>query len=184
MLFRSHGEPVVHRFMDVLPWQNGVTIRSLNLQSWQSYRSVVRVYNSGGIYSEAASDSLRLEPRAPPLRSVTVDDKGADIEHLRWLPNLKIPPLNQSSVDPDVTYYASPSDIQLIIKSSNLTNSSSEHQIKKELDKNLLSPTKEFRIVVSRVTSQDNNTNNTNTTEHSELMKTLPGTSCKHYQRA
>ena len=170
------GEPIVHGFMDVLPWQQDVTIRSLDLKSWQRYRGVVRVYNSGGIYAEAATDGLRIEPRPPPVRSVKIDDRGANNEHLRWLPYLKIPPVNQTSVDPDVTYFASPGDIQLLISSGlNRTNNSTAHEIKEELDKNLLSPTREFRIVVSRVTSQGNNTNNTNTTEHMTLMKTLPG---------
>ena len=163
------SEPFVHEFMDVLSWQRNVTIRSVSLEPWERYRGVVRVWNEGDIYTEAASDGLRIEPSAPPKRGLHIRDVGAEQEHLRWLPNLTLPEVNRSALDEDVKYISSPKDLKLVIRSgSNDTNNRTAFR----LDHNLFSPTKEFKIVVQRVTSDRNESN---TTEDSSIMKVLPG---------
>ena len=163
------SEPFVHEFMDVLSWKRNVTIRGVSLEPWERYRGVVRVWNEGGIYTEAASDGLRIEPSAPPKRGLHIRDVGAEQEHIRWLPNLTLPEVNRSALDEDVKYISSPKDLQLVIRSgSNDTSNRTAFR----LDHNLFSPTKEFKIIVQRVTSDKNESN---TTEDSSIMKVLPG---------
>ena len=164
-----NSEPVVHDFMDVLSWQRNVTIRSVTLEPWERYRGVVRVWNEGGIYTDASSDGLRIEPGAPPKRGLFIRDRAAEQEPLRWLPNLRLPAVNLSALDADVRYISAPGDLDLIIR-SDLNESSNKTDF--ILDHNLFSPIKEFRIIVQRVTSD---ANETNTTEDSSIMKVIPG---------
>ena len=163
------SEPFVHDFMDVLSWQRNVTIRSVTLEPWERYRGVVRVWNEGGIYTDAASDGLRIEPAAPPKRGLAIRDKAAEQEPLRWLPNLRLPPVNESALDSEVKYISSPGELELIVRSG-LNDSSNRTAF--ILDHNLFSPTKEFKVIVQRVTSD---ANETNTTEDSSIMKVIPG---------
>ena len=164
-----NGEPLAHEFMDVLSWQRNVTIRSVNLEAWERYRGVLRVWNEGGICAEASSDGLRIEPGAPPKRGLHIRDVAAEQEHLRWLPNLRLPEVNRSSLDQDVKYISSPKELQLVIRSNaNVTANKTAFL----LDHNLFSPTKEFKVIVQRVTSDKNESN---TTEDSSIMKVIPG---------
>ena len=164
-----NSEPLVHDFMDVLSWQRNVTIRSVALQPWERYRGVVRVWNEGDIYTDASSDGLRIEPGAPPLRGLSIRDKAAEREPSRWLPKLRLPPVNLTALDSDVRYISSPGELDLIVR-SDLNDSSNRTAF--ILDHNLFSPTKEFKIIVQRVTSD---ANETNTTEDSSIMKVIPG---------
>jgi len=165
-----NGEPFKQPYMDVLSWQRNVTIQSFPLQPWNRYRGIVRVWNEGGIYSEASSDGVKLEPSPPPKRSLTIRDKAAEKEHLRWWPNLRLPPLNQSTVEPDITFISSPADLDLMVSSgvSNETSNKTDYIF----DHHLFSPTAEFKIVLKRAASE---VNNTNTTDHSKTMKLIPG---------
>ena len=163
------SEPLVHDFMDVLSWQRNVTIRSVALKPWERYRGVVRVWNEGGIYTDASSDGLRIESGAPPKRGLSIRDKAAEQEPLRWLPNLRLPAVNLSLLDADVKYISSPRELDLIIRSY-LNDSSNRTDF--ILDHNLFSPIKEFKVIVQRVTSD---ANETNSTEDSSLMKLIPG---------
>ena len=168
-----NGEPIVHDFMDLLPWQRNATIRTVKLDAWQSYRSVVRVTNGGDIFDEKASDGIRIEPSPPPKRKLVIRDKAAEQEHARWWPLLHLPPVNQSAIDPDVMYISSPEDLVLEVRSDeNGTNSSVSDETSFIMDHNLFSPTKEFKVSVVRVTSDKNETN---TTESTQAIKTLPG---------
>ena len=164
-----NSEPLVHDFMDVLSWQRNVTIRSVALEPWERYRGVVRVWNEGDIYTDASSDGLRIEPGAPPKRGLSIRDKAAEQEPLRWLPNLRLPAVNLSALDADVKYISSPGELDLIIRSDLNDSSNRTDYI---LDHNLFSPIKEFKIIVQRVTSD---ANETNTTVDSSIMKVIPG---------
>ena len=164
------GEPLKQPFMNVLSWKRNVTIQSVPFQSWNRYRGVVRVWNDGDIYSEAASDGVKLEPSPPPKRGLTIRDKAAEKEHLRWWPNLRVPPLNLSRVDLDIIFISSPADLQLVI-SSGVTNETS-NKTDYIFDHHLFSPTAEFKIVVKKPAS---GVNNTNTTFQSRTMKVIPG---------
>lgn len=73
------GEPFERPFTDVLSWQRNVTIRSATFKPWERYRGIVRVWNEGGIYSEASSDGLSMEPSPPPTRGLIIRDKAAEI---------------------------------------------------------------------------------------------------------
>lgn len=164
-----NGEPLEQSFMDVLPWQRNVTIRSISFHPFERYRGIVRVWNEGGIFSEASSDGVRMEPSPPPARGLTICDKAAENEHLRWWPNLRIPPVNKSTLDTDITYISSPAELELTVRSDanvtyNKTNSTPEH--------NMLSRTAEFKLIVKRMTSDKNDTN---TTSRSKTMKVVPG---------
>ena len=163
------SEPFIHDFMDVLSWQRNVTIRSAALKPWERYRGVVRVWNEGGIYTDAASDGLRIEPTPPPKRGLFIRDKAAEQEPLRWLPNLRLPPVNESALESDVKYISSPGELELIVRPG-LNDSSKRPAF--ILDHNLFSPTKEFQIIVQKVTSD---VNETNTTEYSSIMKVIQG---------
>ena len=168
-----NGEPIVHDFMDLLPWQRNATIRTVKLDAWQSYRGVVRVTNGGDIFDEKASDGIRIEPSPPPKRKLNIRDKAAEKEHARWWPLLHLPPVNESAIDPDVMYISSPEDLVLEVRSDgNGTNSSVSDETSFILDHNLFSPTKEFKVSVERLTSDKNETN---TTENTQVMKSLPG---------
>ena len=101
----------------------------------------MRVWNEGGIYSEASSDGVKIEPSQPPERGLQVRDKAAENEHLRWWPNLRLPPLNQSTVDSDIKYLSSPADVELII-SRGLSNETS-NKTDYIFDHHLFSPTAE-----------------------------------------
>ena len=177
-----NGEPLKQPFMDIPSWQTNITIQSVPFQPWNRYRGIVRVWNEGGIYSQGSSDGVKLEPNPPPERSITIRDKAAKKEHLRWWPNLRLPPLNQITVDPDITYIASPADLEVMVSSSvsNETSSKTDYSF----DYRLFSPTAEYKIVVRRTASD---VNNTNTTQHSRTMKHIPGFSddegpcCKKY---
>ena len=165
-----NGEPFERPFTDVLPWQHNVTIRSATFRPWERYRGIVRVWNEGVIYSEASSDGLKMEPSPPPTRRLKIRDKAAENEHLRWWPTLKIPPVNHSSRNIDMTYVSSPEDLELTIlsSSSNATFKNSNFIPRNDM----FSPTAEFKIVVNRVTSHRNDTH---TTSHSRTMKVIPG---------
>ncbi|XP_068740821.1 uncharacterized protein [Montipora capricornis] len=164
-----NGEPIVHNFMDVLSWHRNVTIRSVPTEPWEHYRGVVRVWNEGGIYTEAASNGLRIEPTAPPKRSLKLYDMAAEQEHLRWLPNLRLPEVKSSALDDDVKYVSSPTDVKVIITgSSNQTSNRTAFLV----DHNLFSPSVELKIILQRVTSDKNESN---TTEDSSIMRVLPG---------
>ena len=166
-----YGEKLVHDFMDVLPHERNATIRTVKLETWQRYRGIVRVSNGGDIFTERASDGVRIEPVPPPQRKLWVKDRAAEKEHARWWPHLRIPAVNQSAVDPDVMYVSSPGDLVLEVQGDvNNTNLSASNRF--ILDHNLFSPTKEFKVSVLRVTSDNNETN---TTEEAKEMKTLPG---------
>ena len=164
-----NSEPLVHNFMDVLSWQRNVTIRSLTLEPWERYRGVVRVWNEGGIYTDASSDGLRIEPGAPPKRGLFIRDRAAEQEPLRWLPNLRLSAVNLSALDADVRYISSPGELDLII-TSDLNDSGNRTGF--IVDYNLFSPIKEFKIIAQRVTSDSNETN---TTEDSSIMKVISG---------
>ena len=164
-----NSEPLVHDFMDVLSWQRHVTIRSVSLEPWERYRGVVRVWNEGGVCADASSDGLRIEPSAPPKRGLHIRDVAAEQEHLRWLPNLTLPEVNRSALDQDVKYISSPRALELVIRSSSNNTSNKTAFL---LDHNLFSPTKEFKIIVQRVTSDKNESN---TTEDASIMKVIPG---------
>ena len=165
-----NGEPLTQPYMDVLPWQRNVTIQSVPFQHWNRYRGIVRVWNEGGVYSEASSDGVKIEPSPPPERGLKIRDKAAENEHLRWWPNLRLPPLNQSTGDPDMTYVSYPADLELMISSglSNTTSNKTDYIF----DHHLFSPTAEFKIVVKKGSS---GVNNTNTTFQSRTMKVIPG---------
>ncbi len=165
-----NGEPLNQPFMDVLSWQRNVTIRSVTFHPWERYRGIVRVWNEGGIYSEGCSDGLKIEPSPPPNRGLVIRDKAAEKEHLRWWPNLRIPPVNESAVDTDITFISSPAEVELTVSrdASNLTSNITDYI----LDHNMFSPTDNFKIVVKRVTSGQNDTK---TTFQSRTMKVLPG---------
>ena len=165
-----NGEPFKQSYMDVLPWQRNVTIQSVPFQPWNRYRGIVRIWNEGGIYSEASSDGVKIEPSPPPERGLKIRDKAADNEHLRWWPNLRLPPLDQSLLEPDITYISHPADLELMI-SSGLSNETS-NKTDYIFDNHLFSPTAEFKIVVKRASSV---VNNTNTTFRSRTMKIIPG---------
>ena len=164
-----NGEPFAQEFVDVLSNQRHVTIRSGKLQPWQRYRGVVRVQNEGDIYMEASSDGVRIEPSPPPERSLSIRDKAAEQEHLRWLPNLHLPHINEDTLDPEIKYVSLPKDLELIVQSGSNETGNVTSFI---LDHDLFSPTKHFMVVIKRVTSD---TNNTNTTETSKTMKVIPG---------
>ncbi|XP_068689656.1 uncharacterized protein [Montipora foliosa] len=164
-----NGEPIVHEFMDVLSWQRNVTIRSVPTEPWKRYRGIVRVWNEGGIYAEAASNGLSFEPKAPPKRSLKLHDMAAEQEHLRWLPNLTLSEVNRSTLDDDIKYVSSPKDVKLIVSgSSNQTSNKTAFL----LDRNLFNRSVELKIIVQRVTSDKNESN---TTEDSRIMRVLPG---------
>lgn len=164
-----NSEPLVHDFIDVLSWQRNVTIRSVPMEPWERYRGVVRAWNEGGVYTEAASDGLRIEPSAPPKRGLDIRDMATEQEHLRWLPNLTLPELNRSALDEDVKYISSPKDLKLIIRGGANDTSNRTAFL---LDHNLFSPTKELKIIVQKVTSDKNESN---TTEDASIMKVIPG---------
>ena len=163
------SEPLVQDFMDVLKWQRNVTLQGVTLEPWERYREVVRVWNEGGIYSDSASDGLRIEPAAPPERGLFLSDKAAKQEPQRWLPDLRLPTVNESALDSEIRYISSPGEVELIVRSG-LNDSSNRTAF--ILDHNLFSPTKEFKIIVQRVASD---TNETNTTEELRVMEVFPG---------
>ena len=163
------SEPLVHDFMDVLKWQRNVTLQGVTLEPWERYREVVRVWNEGGIYSDSASDGLRIEPAAPPERGLFLSDKAAKQEPQRWLPDLRLPTVNESALDSEIRFISSPGEVELIVRSG-LNDSSNRTAF--ILDHNLFSPTKEFKIIVQRVASD---TNETNTTEELRVMEVFPG---------
>lgn len=165
-----NGELLKQPFMDVLPWHHNVTIQSIPFQPWHRYRGIVKVWNEGGIYSEAPSDGVKIEPSSPPERGLKIHNKAARIEHLRWWPNLRLPPLNQTTASQDITYISSPEDVELIVSSgvSNETSNKTDYLF----DHHLFSPTAEFKIVVERAS---NGVNNTNTTFQSRTMKVIAG---------
>ena len=164
-----NGEPIVHDFMNVLSWQRNVTIRSVPIESWERYREVVRVWNEGGIYTEAASDGIRIEPASPPKRRLDLEDLAAKQEPLRWFPNLTLPEVNRSALDDDVKFISSPGDLRLIIRgNSNETSNRTESLV----EHNQLSPSIEFKIIVQKVTSDKNESN---TTEDSSIVRVIPG---------
>ena len=163
-----NGELLKQSFMEVLPWQRNVTIRTISFHPLERYRGIVRVLNEGGIFTEASSDGVKLEPSPPPARSLAICDKAAENEHLRWWPNLRIPPLNRSALDTDITYISSPAKLELTVRSDanvtyNNTDSTPEH---------MMNGTAEFKIIVNRVTSDKNDSN---TTSRSKTMKVIPG---------
>lgn len=164
------GEPLEQPFMDVLAQERNATIQSVPFQSWNRYRGIVRVWNEGGIYSEASSDGVKLEPSPPPKRGLKLRDKAAEKEHLRWWPNLRVPPVTKRSVDPDVTFISNPANVEFMITDdlSNETSNITDYIF----DHHLFSPTAVFEIVVNRATSS---LNNTNTTLQSRTMKVRPG---------
>lgn len=164
-----NGESLEQPFMDVLPWQRNVTIRR-TFHPWERYRGIVRVWNKGGIYSEACSDGLKMEPSPPPTRGLAIRDKAAENEHLRWLPNLRIPPVSESTVDTDVTFISSPAELELTVNSD--ASNQTFDRTKFLLEHNMFSPTAEFKIIVKRVTSGNNDTN---MTSQSTTMKAIPG---------
>ncbi len=165
-----NGEPFKQPFMDVLSWQRNVTISSVIFHPWERYRSIVRVWNEGGIYSEGCSDGLKMEPSPPPNRGLAIRDKAAEKEHLRWWPNLRIPPVNESAVDTDITFISSPAELELTVSSdaSNQTSNITDYIP----DHNMFSPTDNFKIVVKKATSGQNDTK---TTFQSRTMKVIPG---------
>ena len=163
------SEPLVHDFIDVLKWQRNVTLQGVTLEPWERYRAVVRVWNEGGIYSESASDGLRIEPAAPPERGLFISDKTAKQEPQRWLPDLRLPTVNESALDSEIKYISSPGEVELIVRSG-LNDSSNRTAF--ILNHHLFNPTKEFKIIVQRVTSD---ANETNATEDLRVMKVFPG---------
>ena len=165
-----NGEPLKQSFMNLSLRQRNVTIQSVPFQPWKRYRGIVRVWNEGGIYSEASSDGVRLEPSPPPKRGLTIRDRAAEKEHLRWWPNLRLPPLNQSTPDPEITYISSPADLEFMVNTSIPNETSNETEY--VLDNHLFSPTAEFIIVVKRAAAD---VNNRNITHYSRRMKLNPG---------
>ena len=165
-----NGEPLTQPFMDVLSRQDNATIRGVTFDPWQRYRGIVRVWNEGGIYSEGCSDGLKMEPSPPPSRGLSIRDKAAEKEHLRWWPNLRIPPVNGSAADTDIMLISSPAELELTV-SSDASNQTS-NRTNFILDHNMFSPTAQFKIVVKRITSDQNDAN---TTSHSRTMKIIPG---------
>jgi len=164
-----NGELLKQSFMEVLPWQRNITLRTISFQPLERYRGIVRVLNEGGIFSEASSDGVKMEPSPPPARILAICDKAAENEHLRWWPNLRIPPVNRSALDTDITYISSPAKLELTVRSDanvayNNTHSTPEHK--------MMNGTAEFKIIVNRVTSDKNDTN---TTSWSKTMKVIPG---------
>ena len=156
--------------MDVLSAQHNVTVRSITLNPWMRYRGIVRLWNEGGIFSEASSDGVRMEPSPPETRGLTIHDKAAENEHLRWWPNLRIPSVNKSIVNSDITFISSPAKLELTVHSA--TSNSTANSINFILEHDLFSPTADFKIVVKRVTSGGNDTNSTT---DSRIMKVIPG---------
>ena len=156
--------------MDVLSAQHNVTVRSITLNPWMRYRGIVRLWNEGGIFSEASSDGVRMEPSPPETRGLTIHDKAAENEHLRWWPNLRIPPVNKSIVNSDITFISSPAKLELTVHSA--TSNSTANSTNFILEHDLFSPTADFKIVVKRVTSGGNDTNSTT---DSRIMKVIPG---------
>ena len=134
------------------------------------YRGIVRLWNEGGIFSEASSDGVRMEPSPPETRGLTIHDKAAENEHLRWWPNLRIPPVNKSIVNSDITFISSPAKLELTVHSA--TSNSTANSTNFILEHDLFSPTADFKIVVKRVTSGGNDTNSTT---DSRIMKVIPG---------
>ena len=167
-----NGEPLVQRFMPVHPDQRNATIESVPLAPWEAYRGIVRVWNEGGIYSEKSSDGIRIEPRPPLPRKVVLRDSATNNELARWLPSIHLPPFNLSGLDPDVKYISSPGDLSIAVSDAINATNSSLAELNKILDSGAFSPTTEFQLVVTRVTSDSNETN---TTEQSLETKKLPG---------
>ena len=164
------GEPFERPFIDALSWQRNVTITSATFKPWERYRGIIRVWNEGGIYSEASSDGLKMEPIPPPIRGLTIRDKAAENEHLRWWPTLRIPPVNQSSVNTDIAYFSSPADLELTVHSNPSNATFNKPQFIPKHD--MFSRTAEFKILVNRVTGGGNDTL---TTSQSRTMKVIPG---------
>ena len=123
-----------------------------------------------GIFSEASSDGVRMEPSPPETRGLTIHDKAAENEHLRWWPNLRIPSVNKSIVNSDITFISSPAKLELTVHSA--TSNSTANSTNFILEHDLFSPTADFKIVVKRVTSGGNDTNSTT---DSRIMKVIPG---------
>ncbi|EDO42273.1 predicted protein [Nematostella vectensis] len=177
-----NGEPFAQNFMRVPPTEDRVTIRSLNLEPWEEYRGVVRVWNEGKIYAEGSTDGIRLEPTPPLPRRVILKDSAPEKERKRWLPNLRLPPFmskqkaeayNDSVAVDDVIFISSPSEITVGVTAGfNATNFTLSNETIAMLEANKFSPTKEFKLLVTRITSI---ANNTNATEETEEMRTLPG---------
>ena len=165
-----NGELLKQPYMDVLPRHRNVTIQSILFQPWNRYRGIVKVWNEGGIYSEAASDGVKIEPNPPPVRRLKIRDKAAKVEHLRWWPNLRLSPLNQGATSPDITYISSPTDLDLIVSRGASKNTPNKTYY--SFSHNKFSPTAEFKIVVKRASIGENNTN---TTLHSKTIKVMPG---------
>ncbi|KAL9987468.1 hypothetical protein ACROYT_G001781 [Oculina patagonica] len=164
-----NGEPLKQPFMDVPSWLRNVTIRSITFHPWERYRGIVRVWNQGDIYNEASSDGLKIEPSPPPTRCLENHDKAAENEHMRWWPNLRIPPVNQSALDTDITYISSPAELELIVRSdTNVTHNKTNFI----LEQNIFSSMAQFKIIVKKVTSAKNDIN---TTFQSKTMKVIPG---------
>ena len=164
-----NSEPLKQPFMDVPSWQRSVTIRSVTFHPGERYRGIVRVWNDGGIYTEASSDGLRMEPSPPPTRGLFIHDKAAENEHIRWWPNLRIPSVNQSALDSDITYISSPAALELTVRSdTNVTY----NKTKAILQRNIFSSTAQFKIIVKKVTSAETDVN---TTSQSKTMKLIPG---------
>ena len=165
-----NGEHLKQPFINVQSWQRDVTIRRVMFHPWKRYRGIVRVWNEGGIYSEGRSDGIKMEPSPPPTRGLKIRDKAAENEHLRWLPKLRISPVNRSAEDSNINFIFSPTEIELTVTSdaSNQTSNRTDFI----LQHNMFSTTADFKIVVKRVTSGKNDSN---TTSQSRTMKIIPG---------
>ena len=162
-----NGEPLNQPFMDVPSWQSNITIRSITFHPWERYRGIVRVWNKGGIFTEASSDGLKMEPNPPPTRGLVIHDKAAENEHIRWWPDLKIPPVNQSALDTDITYISSPAELEVIISSDmNVTYNNTTPIV------HMFNSTSQFKLIVKKV---KNANTDINTTTQSKAMKVIPG---------
>ncbi|XP_031557393.1 uncharacterized protein LOC116294015 [Actinia tenebrosa] len=163
-----NGEPFALNFTNLELWKNNLSIESLDLKPLKEYRSVVRIWNEGEIYSEASSDGVRFEPNRPLPRKIVIQDISSEKERLRWLPNLRLPGFNRSDLIPEILYISSPSNIFAVVSSIiNITNQT--ETAKAEL---LSDSSQDFKVLFYRVRSGNNSTN---TSENILETETLPG---------
>ena len=161
-----NGETVVQNFVDVLPWKHWVSLRSVNLAPWRWYRCIVRVTSKDGVYTERASNGVRIETSAPPKRMVSFNDQTALHESERWLPGIKIPLTNRSELDNETTYISSPMNLTVDVRVIENVNSSTLYWEG--------SPAEAFKLYVTRLLSVKNSSN---TKEETKFLKKLKGIS-------
>ena len=154
-----YGQPILLSFIDMLPWQQNVTLQTPNLEPNQDYHGVMKVYTSKGIYSEGISEGVVYDPTPPPRRQVHIKDIAAEKERNRWLPGIKFPAFNQTLVNPDVLYISDPSEV--VVRIQDPKNSSKVRKLANSTSYRSPSLTKEFKIIITRFAARFNSSNST-----------------------